>query len=427
MSAAPGREPLSAQLPAVLGLRQQAAVVDDLLRRRLDTLLPMAMREAGLDMWLIICHEDNLDPVLRTMIPWQSWTPILQIVAFYDRGEAGVERLNLSMTDMRGLMDTAWRRDSGEDQWTTLRRIVSERNPKRIGVNMSDVIWAADGLSASLLRRLNEELGPELSARIVSAEKACIRWLETRLPEELELYRQACSLAHAIIAECFSRRVITPGVTTCEDLRWHYWERVKGLGLDVSFTPYFRLFRGPEGRQRWGADDPIIRPGDMLHCDVGLHYLRLTTDHQELAYVLLPGEWQAPAGLRAGMAEANRLQEIFVSCWQEGLSGNEILARALARAREEGLSQPKIYSHSLGHLLHEPGPLMGLPWEQGKIEGRGDVIMHPDTCYTVELSVTRPVPEWDGEEVPFMLEQDAAFTRDGPVFLDGRQTAFHLI
>lgn len=127
------------------------------------------------------------------------------------------------------------------------------------------------------------------------------------------------------------------------------------------------------------------------------------------------------------MSEANRLQEIFVSSWEDGLSGNDIHARALERALAEGLSRPKIYSHSLGHLLHEPGPLMGLPWEQGPIAGRGEVLMWPNTCYTVELSVTLPVPEWDGEEVPFMLEQDAAFTKQGPVFLDGRQMSFHLV
>ena len=270
-------------------------------------------------------------------------------------------------------------------------------------------------------------LGPELSGRLVSAETACIRWLETRLPEELDLYVQAVALSRAIIAETFSRPVVTPGVTTCEDLRWHYWERVRRLGLEVSFSPTFRRHRSPADRQRWGEEDQAIRPGDMLHCDVGLQYLRLLTDHQELAYVLRPGEVDAPEGLRAGMAEGNRLQEAFLSTWQEGQSGNQILAAALALARAEGLSRPKIYSHSLGHYLHEPGPLMGLPWEQGDIPGRGDVIMRANTVYTVELSVTRPVPEWGGEEVTFALEQDAAFTAAGSYFLDGRQTSFHLI
>ena len=419
---------MTTRLPAVLSLREQARVVNSTLARRLDTLLPLAMREAGLDMWLVICHEDHLDPILRTMIPWQSWTPILHILLFFDRGgDAGVERLNLSMIDMQGLMETGWTRASGESQWETLRRLVEERSPRRVGVNRSDVIWGADGLTASLERQLLAALGPDLSQRVVSAEAACIRWLETRLPEELDLYAQAVALSRAIIAETFSRAVITPGVTTCEDLRWHYWERVRGLGLEVSFTPYYRFFRSAAERERWGEDDRVIRPGDMLHCDVGLQYLRLLTDHQELAYVLRPGESEAPAGLRAGMAEANRLQEVFLSAWQEGWSGNRILAAALARAHADGLSKPMIYSHSLGHYLHEPGPLMGLPWEQGDIPGRGDVVMRPNTVYTVELNVTCPVPEWGGAEVTFMLEQDAAYAAAGARFIGGRQTSFHLV
>lgn len=412
--------------PVVMDLRQQAATVNQVLARRLETLLPMAMREAGIDLWLILCHEDNLDPVLPTMLPWQAWTPILQAVVLHDRGEAGVERINVSRTNTLGLMENAWN-PAEEEQWACLRRVIAERNPKRIGIDQSRTIWAADGLSASLKERLIETLGGDLAARLVSAETACIRWLETRLPEELELYHHVGAIAHAIIAECFSRRAITPGVTTCEDLRWHYWQRLAGLGLTASFSPHFRRLRGPREQERWGPEDQAIRAGDMLHCDVGLHYLRLISDHQELAYVLRPGESEAPTGLRLGMAEANRLQDVFVGAWQEGLSGNDILRRALARAREAGLSRPRIYSHSLGHFLHEPGPLMGLPWEQEGVPGRGDVVMRHDTVYTVELSITRPVPEWDGAEVTFALEQDAAYTDRGPIFIDGRQTRFHLI
>jgi hypothetical protein len=146
-----------------------------------------------------------------------------------------------------------------------------------------------------------------------------------------------------------------------------------------------------------------------------------------MAYVLRPGETEAPKGLRDGVADTNRLQDVFVSCWREGATGNEILAQALAQAREDGIPKPKIYSHSLSHYLHEPGPLMGLPWEQTNTGARGEVTMRYDTCYTVELSVTRPVPEWDGSEVTFALEQDASFTREGVTFVDGRQTQLHLV
>lgn len=414
--------------PGVLGVRERAAVVNKLLRARLDTLLPAVMRETGFDMWVIICHEDNHDPIFNTLIPWQCWAPILQIMVFYDPGPGQeIERLNVSLTNTFGLMTDAWNLESDKDQWARLREIVEARSPKRIGINESDVIWAADGLTASLKAKIIDALGPDLSSRLESAEKLAIRWLETLIPEELDLYHQACAIAHHLIKTCFSRQVITPGVTTCEDVQWQYWQLATDLGLPVSFSPFFRIYRSNANKARWGEADPIIRPGDMLHCDVGVKYLRLLTDHQELAYVLRPGETDAPPGLRDGMAQTNRLQEIFTGTWKQGLTGNAILSGALARAREAGINKPKIYSHSLGHFLHEPGPLMGLPWEQVSCPGRGDVAMSYNTSYTVELNAVHAVPEWDGQEVTFPLEQDAAFTESGVIFLDGRQTKFHLI
>jgi Xaa-Pro aminopeptidase len=363
--------------------------------------------------------------VFRTVTPWDVWAPILQIIVFFDRGDE-VERLNISITDLDDLMRSAWALDAEDDQWSTLRRIVQERDPKRIGINVSDVIWAGDGLTASLRDRLDATLGEEYVSRLAPAELLVIRWLETRLPRELALYQQACGVAHEVIATRFSRETITPGVTTTDDLRWSYWQTMTDLGLPLSFPAFYRLHRAPRDRKRYG-DSNVIQPGDLLHCDVGIEYLRLITDHQEMAYVLRPGETEAPQGLREGVAEANRLQDIFVSCWREGATGNEILTQALNRARAERISQPKIYSHSLSHYLHEPGPLMGLPWEQTNTGPRGDVVMRYDTCYTVELSVTREVPEWDGAEVTFALEQDASFTRDGITFIDGRQTQLHLV
>jgi len=412
----------------ILPLREQARVVNDILRQRFETILPAVMREAGFDMWIIVCNEDNHDPIFPTISPWEVWAPILQMVVFFDRGAGhGVERHNISLTNMQGLMTDAWGLNHDQDQWSRLKRLIEECNPKIIGINVSDVIWAADGLTASLRDKLAQTLGGEQSRRMESAEELCIRWLESRLPEELDLYHHACRIAHEVMARCYSREVITPGVTTAEDLRWWYWQTTTDLGLPVSFPPFFRRHRAESEVLRWGVQDSVIRAGDVLHCDVGFKYLRLLTDHQEMAYVLKPGETDAPPGLQAGMAEANRLQDIFTGTWAKGLNGNEILNHALSRAKDAGISKPKIYSHSLSFYLHEPGPLMGLPWEQTVCPGRGDVAMNYNTVYTVELSVTCPVPEWNDQELTFALEQDAAFLESGVMYLDGRQTKMHLI
>ena len=420
--------------PTILPIRARAELVLEINQKRMDTLLPRLMRETGLDMWIITGNEDNHDPLFWTMAPYKNWSPITQILVFYDRGpELGVERLNLSRTNTRGLFENgwdagAWDRGEGESQWESLGRVVRERSPRRIGINIGEIQWLAGGLTVALEKKLVNAIGPEFASRLESAEPLATLWAETFLDEEVAVWERAVAVSHGIIAEMFSNAVVTPGVSTPDDLRYHYWQRVADLGLDIAFSPSVSIRgRSPENREKYGSGDNIIRPGDLLHCDVGLIYMHYNTDHQELAYVLGVGETDAPEGFKNLMAEANRLQDVFVGEMRTGLTGNQLLNNMLTRARADGIPNPRIYSHSLGYFLHEPGPLIGLPWEQENNPGRGDVELVPMSGFTVELSVTGPMPEWGGQDFRLPLEQDIIFLGDRAVFLDGRQTRFHLI
>jgi hypothetical protein len=428
--------PLLAQhggTPSVLTVRQQADVVYRITAKRLETLLPRLMRETGLEMWIISCNEDNLDPIFETMVPLGNWNPITQILVFYDQGPAkGIERLNVSRTDTQGLFknswdSAAWDQKKGESQWEALGRIVRERDPKRIGLNEGEIQWVAGGLSSILKKRIVDAVGPKYAPRLQSAEPLVTLWAETLLDEEVEYMERAAALSRSIIADMFSSRVITVGQTTADDLRWYYWQRVHDLGLRVSFSPFVSI-RGRSAKdvEKWGKDDKVIRPGDILHCDVGLKYMRWNSDHQEVAYVLRAGETDAPETFKKLMAEANRLQDVYCGEFKTGLTGNEILGRILAKAREIGIPGPRVYSHSLGYFLHEPGPLIGLPWEQVNNVGRGDVKLVPMSTFVCELSVTGPVPEW-GADFRLPLEQDIVFDGEKAFFPAGRQTAFHFI
>jgi Xaa-Pro aminopeptidase len=418
--------------PVVLNMRARKATVDKITHMRLERLLPRIMRETGIDMWLFISNEDNYDPVFLTMVPFDAWCPITQILVFYDPGEGkAIERLNISRTNMEGLHEKVWtppQNPGGEEQWDCLSRVIREKNPRRIGINESDVIWAADGLTSSLKRKLVASIDPKYKKRLESAEKLSTLWLETLLDEELDLYESAVAISHAVIAEAFSNKVITPGVTTTDDLVAYYRQRTAYLGLDKAFRPFFRIRgRHPEVLVKFLTDDKIIRRGDILHCDVGIKYLRYNTDTQEMAYVLRRGETDVPEGIKAGMAEGNRLQEVYCGEFKEGLTGNQILVNILNKAKATGINKPRVYSHSVGYYLHEPGPLVGLPWEQENTGQRGEVTLVHNSCFTVELSVTQPIPEWGGQEFRFAMEQDIVFTTEGCFFLDGRQTQYHVI
>jgi Xaa-Pro aminopeptidase len=415
-------------LPQIIPVRKQTEVTTKILRTRLDTVLPLALRDGDIDMWLIICQEDDLDPVYRTMIPMDTWPKILQMLIFFDRGtEAGVERINLSMTDTKDLYDKPWNGGNHPEQWRMLSEIIEKRDPKKIGVNIGDVNWAAGGLTHNLFNQLVEALPEKYVNRLTSAETACTRWAMTLTDEELELYPNISSSARQIIAQCFSPSSISPGVTTVEDLEWTFWQMCSDYGLEQSFKPYFRILRSDTEARKHTPSDGVIRRGDLLVCDVGLKYLGLYTDHQELAYVRHNDETDAPRGLKSLLATNNRLQDIFMREFKQGLTGNQLLENILSSAHEEGIPSPEIFSHSLGLFVHEPGPLIGLPWEQDPIPGRGEVRLEYDSCFAMELCIQDVVPEWGNQRVPCQTEQIVKFTEDGCQPLDGVQTSFHLI
>jgi len=250
-----------------------------------------------------------------------------------------------------------------------------------------------------------------------------VGWLERRLPEEIEIYDRICSIAHAVIAEAFSSAVITPGVTTAADVEWWIWEKFRALGQTTWFNPGISIQRPKTSSYK---DSPVIHPGDLLHCDIGISYLRLNTDTQQHAYVLRPGETDAPQGLKTALAKGNRLQDILLGEMKEGLTGNQILAAALKRAKGEGL-RPSIYTHPLGVHGHAAGPTIGLWDKQGGVPGNGDYPLHEDTCYAIELHAKKAVPEWGEQEVRMSLEEDAVLTKEGLRWLSGRQTHLYLL
>jgi hypothetical protein len=420
--------------PSILNIRDQAQSVFQITQKRLELLIPDIMEQTGFDMWIIACNEDNLDPVYQTMVPYEMWCPITQILVFYDKGPGNtVERLNISRTNLSGLFTDAWDYKSfetgqGESQWDCLERIVRERDPKKIGINTGDIQWAAGGLTVALFNQIKETIGKKYSDRLASSESLTTLWGMIMINDEIALMERAQAVSHAIIAEAYSTAVITPGVTTIDDLVYFYWQRVNDLGLDIGAHPKFRIKgRSPSDMEKYGKDDKIIRPGDFLFCDVVLKYMRYYTDHAEWAYVPKSGENDAPDSFKKLMAEGNRLQDIFCSEFREGLTGNEVLKSILAKAREQGIPGPMIYSHGIGYYLHEPGPLIGLPWEQKYIPGRGEVKVQYNSCYAAELSVAMPVPELEGTTFNLALEEVVWFSEKGMVFLDGRQTGFYLV
>jgi Xaa-Pro aminopeptidase len=429
-TAARASGPGPAAAPPVLSLREQTALQHRWLAERFATVLPEVMRREQVDMWIVVCREHNEGPVYSTLVPAPSlfaWR--LTMLVFFDRGTQGIERLILNPYGSGDLHKafadfyTPAFEPAHLTPWERLAQVVRARGPKAIAIDESDTFAFADGLTASHKARLVEALGPEPSRRLVTGGRMAVGWLERRSAAELAFYPRIVALNHAIIAEAFSRSVITPGVTTIDDLAWWVRERIAGMKLGTWFQPMFYITR-PAASD--GKNPRVVEPGDMLRCDIGISYLGLTADIQQVAYVPRAGEPDAPTGLRDALAAGNRLQDILTSEMKAGAAGNAILAAALAKARAAGLA-PRIYSHPIGHHGHAAGSRIGLPDMQDGVPGMGEYPAYPDVCWAIELSVRSRVPEWGGHEITMALEEDAVLTGNGVSYLDGRQTRFHLV
>lgn len=423
--AAPAAIPFDTLRERILPLRARAERRNEWLRQRLDTLLPELMARAGLDMWIVAAREYNEDPVIMTLLPAPSMAARRRtILLFSRRADGGVERLSIDRYGFGEFYARGWDPEA-EDQFACLARVVRERDPQAIGVNVSETFAFADGLSHSEHGQLVAALGPLYAGRVRSAERLAVGWLERRTPAELAAYPEIVAICHALIARAFSRQVITPGATTTDDVVWWFRQIMLDLGVAAWFQPTVDIQAPGQRYDDAGERRVVIEPGDLLHCDVGFAYMGLCTDQQQHAYVLRPGERAAPAGLRAALAAGNRLQDIHIDAMRPGRTGNEVLRAALERARAEGI-RPSVYSHPLGHHGHAAGPTIGLWDQQGGVPGRGDYPLFDETCYAVELNVVCDVPEW-GQDVRIALEEDAALTGGAMRWLDGRQTRLHII
>lgn len=415
----------STTLPPLLPLKEQAALRDQRLAERLDRLAGALMRQHGVDMWILVAREYLDDPAMATMLNATSFTARRRtILLFHDQGpEKGVERLTVSRYGLGGLFEAAWVPEDEPDQWKRLANLVAERNPKRIAVNVSPDTAFADGLTSSQHQALLGALPEPWRNRLLPAGQLAIDWLAIRTPAEVEDYRTVMQVAHAIIAEGLSARAVTAGKTTAADLQWWYRERIAALGLEPWFHPSVALFR--EGEESELSGETVIRPGDMIWTDFGIRYLGLATDTQTLAYVLRPGESRAPEGLKAGLSEANRMADLLLAEFRSERSGNDVLVSARAAALANGIDT-SIYSHPIGTHGHGAGPAIGF-WDDQAPGPRGEGPIRPMTAWSIEFAITKAVPEWGGQKVPFRFERNVFFDGTTPRWIDGRQRDFYLI
>ena len=417
----------------VLSMKERAVLRDQFLDDRFKSVLPKIMERTEIDMWVIIAREYNEDPVLRTMLPanWLNARRRTILVIFNPGNNLPLETFAIARYDVGAIFKKAWDPEKNPDQYDALANLINQKNPKKIRLNQSEYFAQADGLTSTEYQLFQKSLSRKNFKKVVSAEQLAIGWLETRSDLEMNYYPEICKIAHDIIKEGFSSRVVQPGTTSTDDIVWWYRERIRDLKLITWFHPTVDLQRSDNAKFDFlsafskSKGSNIIYPGDLLHVDFGITYLGLNTDTQQLAYVLKENENDAPTELKAALKVGNELQDILTNEFVTGRSGNKILKLALKKAKSSGI-KPQIYTHPIGYYGHGSGPTIGMWDKQEGVPINGDYPLYPNTAFSIELNAKVYVKSWN-KEVAIMLEEDAYFDGKETKYIDPRQTELILI
>jgi Xaa-Pro aminopeptidase len=420
-------------LPKLLPVREQLATRERWLKTRLDTMLLPMMRRHKIDMWIVTNEEFHPDPIVPHIAPAIPYQGRRDFFIFTDRGTDKLERIALVRypeEHIRYFFEVV--NPPNNKIAETFRQIVEERKPKAIAINIGGTRGATSSLTYDAHKYLSETLGKEYAERFVSAAPLIIEYMDTRLPEELEHYRTAVQVTDILTQRAFSNEVITPGKTTVGDVRWWFLQQVANLGLDVWFQPDMRIQRQNQEtgktQQFLSVSDEgvVLQRGDVIHIDCGINYLGLSTDWQKMGYILKSGERDVPEGLKRAMANTNRLQDAVFQHAKVGAYGHDVYDATMADMKREGI-EAMIYSHSVGTQGHA----LGASIDFRRPTTSGPPSLEPpfrNGSYTsIELNTTTPVPEWGGQKVTIMMEDDSYLTPQGMQWFRPRQTQFYLI
>lgn len=384
---------------------------------KLDQILPQAMRENGIDMWLVASREGHADP--NAAMLGGGYVGDVGYYIFTNRGGDRVERAALGIGG--AAFDQCSLYDIKGDP-ASLQRFVAERNPKRIGIDVATEIGAADGLSHSLHEKLRETLGATFAARLVSAEKLVSDFRSRHPMTEIAAFACAGEFSRTIAERALSNEVIRPGHTTTGDVAWWMMERLQEEALGDSFGLPSIYVLGP-GERGPVSGDHVIQRGDLITMDWGVNYQLSYTDMKRMAYVLKPGENAPPVGVQRAFDRALEIRRMILDEIRPGVTAGDALAavnRKVAATKgyvlgryddptaDTRVSDVVIGSHSVGDLGHGSGPSMA---DFNPL--RMTYVLRPSNFLSIELFLYTVVPEWGSRKIKIPLEDNGVVTERG--------------
>jgi hypothetical protein len=409
----------------------QIRVREDWLDKR-HQLLHEMMKRHGVDWFIVVNEEFHNDPMTQYIAPPRVYTGNRDIFVFIDTGD------KLRKVAITGFAEESLRRffESPQDPITPEKRfqqLVEENPPKKIALAIDGNRGVQRSVTHATLEWLKEKLGADAAGKITSAADLIEEYADTRIPEEYPYYADAVALTEEITKRALSSEVIKPGKTTVGDVRNWLYNQLYCDRVGTWFQPDMRVQRkGMKNETSRGflavaPESIVIQKGDVLHIDFGVTYMGFDTDWQKMGYVLRDGEKDVPAGLKKAMQNTNTLQDaVMLRASRPGRTSGEVYNRAMEEMNQKGITA-KIYSHPIGFQGHGLGAPIDYRSAQRPKDFGTAKRLRKGSYISIELNTLTAVPEWDGQEVFVMMEDDAHLTDDGFRFFRPRQESWYLI
>ena len=415
-------------IDSVIPLRKRVELMSRWRQQKIATVLPAVMKELDIEMWVVRRSEGQLFysllPLNDIGVPVTDQTPVTvpSIIFYYKKSQS--EKVEYS--EVRNMVH--------------LNELVSERNPKQIGILTDDI------------EEYRAALDKKYSSKLVSSYYLGVRWVETQLDEQVSTFRHAVGVTHDVIGKALSNRVITPDMTTSEDVKWWLIHTLLDHGISLNNPPSITHYRSQleipnydDPAEHFGSEMQedglkiIIRRGDIIRFDIEPLYLGFGADVHQAGYVLKEGETDAPEGLKQAMQLCNRVHDIIIAEFAAGKTGDEMYTAAQSNAEKEGIST-RVIMHP---VLYYNMPLYhGFPFLARTLSGAGMSInsdggrgenwngrhtLYSNTVYAMEPYTMVTIPEWGNQIIELGLGEVVTFINNGFQYVNGRQTEWYLI
>ncbi len=334
----------------------------EIRKKRINQLLPKALEAAKVNAWLVICRENNNDPIAdhiggenaggTAAFLFYNDAEGFHSTVFSPSGEA-------TALDDLDIHDTVISVERGKSSVSMAVDFIKEKKFEKIAINSSTSNSTADGLTYTQRINLENLLGDQKN-NLVSSTDLIYEWLSIKLPEEVEILKKAAQLTADWQIEAYKQ--VVPGKSTDADIARFLKQKMATYGVKDGWAADQNpnVNSGPD-RGHSHATDKIIMPGDVIQIDFGIKlYNRWVSDIQRFAYVLKEGETEAPEEIQYYWESSKAGSRIALATMKPGVKGVDVdraQRKLMTNAKSEYV--PWSTGHPVGYVAHDVGPNLG--------------------------------------------------------------------